>query len=329
MIRKMWVLCALLALAAVLLLGVRPSNAAILYSENFDGFTIDTALPANTANVGSGFYFVRPTTLVAASPPEGQQKLVVRSASSTGLPDEGLTSSNANWSGSQFLEWHDNAAVTGAQSNFMAVGKFAPITSSPFSFSFDFYEPSGFPATGGSPSGSGSEFTFVTGNTATGGTTDLNVNANRGVNVVFGDPNSTTSPQFLTSSPSSGNVANAYTLDAKHTLQIFGNYNTGGPLTYKGGANSVADNTYDVWLDGTRILSGQGLRNSLAQWNSFAFSIGGSAAGTDVKYIDNVVMTNDLEGVPEPSSAALIGIGVGAISITLLQKRRIGRNKTI
>ena len=310
--REMWFLFRFVLLAVVTFLGARSADAVVLYSENFEGFTIDTALPASTSNVGSGFYFVKPTTPIASTPPDGQQKLVVRSASSTGLPDEGLTSSNANWSESQFLEWHDNAATsaTGAQTNFMAVGAFAPITSSPFSFSLDFHEPSGFPGTGGSPSGSGSEFTVAIGNTAAAGTTDLNVTANRGVNVVFGDPNPTTSPQVLTvTSTGVGDVEIAYTLDTKHTLQIFGNYNTGGPLTYKG-ANSVADNTYDVWLDGTRILSGQGFRNSLAQWNSFAFAIGANVAGTDVKYIDNVVMTNDLVGPPSSVAGDYNGNGV-------------------
>src|SRR3954466_15637194 len=127
MIRENATWCrATLFVSAALLLSANQLHAAVLYSENFEGYTLDQAIPASTSNVGSGLYFVKPTSLVAANPPDGQQKMEVRSPSSAGLPDEGLTSSNANWSGSQFLEWHDAASAAG-QSNIMAVGEFAPI----------------------------------------------------------------------------------------------------------------------------------------------------------------------------------------------------------
>jgi hypothetical protein len=278
----MWTLRGLVAVAFVACLGIRSVNAIVIYSENFEGMEADLAIPFDAGNLGSGF-------VVANSDSADENKLIVRSTTSP--EGQGLTAANRTWSGSKFGEWHDNT-TTGT--SVLLVAQFAELTASPFKISFDYFEPSGYPATGGNPSGVGNSLFLATGNTST-----LNSTSQRAINLLFADPDTISTTRFQTV-PATTVLSNAATLDAKHTLELFGNLGTGGELTYKGGAESVADNTYDVWLDGTRIYDNVGYRNAITTWSRMAFAINTSAGGTDVKYFDNIVIRNEFGEATSP-----------------------------
>ena len=283
----MWSLRGLVTVAFVACLGIRFADAVVIYSENFEGMTADAAIPIDAGNIGLGF-------VVANSSSIDENKMIVRSPSS---PDgQGLTAANRGWSGNNFGEWHDN---TNDGTSGLLVAQFPSLTASPFKISFDYYEPAGYPADGGTTDGNGNIFVVVTGNT-----NSLNSTVNRAINLLFGDPILDTTEQFQTNpAASAGVLDNVATLDAKHTLEIFGNLGTGGALTYKGGLESVADNTYDVWVDGTRIFDDVGYRNSntITTWSRLGFAIGSVAGGTDVKYLDNIVIRNDLGEASPPA----------------------------
>ena len=61
---------------------------------------------------------------------------------------------------------------------------------------------------------------------------------------------------------------------------------------YKSGVESIANNTYDVWLDGTRVFDDVTFRNvaTVTTWSRLGFTFGTVPTGTDVKYIDNFVV---------------------------------------
>jgi hypothetical protein len=281
--------------------------AAVIYSENFEGMTVDAAIPASGTNIGFGF------VVASANAADPENKLVVRDASSPQV--NGLTAANVGWSGSKFGQWHDNT-TTGT--SVLLAAQFPALTASPFSISFDYYEPSGYPGTGGTPSGSGSLFTVVTGNINT-----LNTTTNRAINLIYGDPTAAppSTEQFITSpAASEGTLNNLGALDTKHTLQMFGNLGTGGTLNYMSGTESVANNTYDVWLDGVRIFNDVGYRNAIATWSRVGFVLGSSATGTDVKYLDNIVITDDLIGIPEPGGCLLIVLA--SVGLIVIRRRR-------
>jgi hypothetical protein len=261
---------------------VKHLHAEVIYSETFENMTVDAAIPIAAENIGFGFVTAN------ANVDDPENKLIVRSPSSP--PGNGLTAENAGWSGSKFGEWHDNT-TTGT--SVLLVAQFAELTASPFSISFDYYEPSGYPATGGTTSGNGNIFAVVTGNSSS-----LNSTANRAINLIYGDPTATpaSTEQFQTVPAASEGILNDLAaLDIKHTLQVFGNLGTGGTLAYMSGTESVADNTYDVWLDGVRIFNDVAYRNAISTWSRLGFAIGLSAGGTDVKYIDNILITNELD----------------------------------
>jgi hypothetical protein len=266
----------------------RQLDAAVLYSENFEGMTVDTAIPVDPGNIGFGF-------VVANSENTDENKLMVRGPSSP--QTNGLTPANVGWSGNQFGQWHDNT-IDNAGTSVLLVAQFSELTASPLSISFDYFEPSGYPATGGNPSGVGNIFAVVTGNSSS-----LNTTANRAINLIYGDPTADppSTEQFQTVPLAAEGILNDLAaLDTKHKLQFFGNLGTGNSLPYKGGTESVADNTYDIWLDGVRIFNDVPYRNAIATWSRLGFAIGSSRAGTDVKYIDNILITNDLIGPTHP-----------------------------
>jgi hypothetical protein len=282
-------------------------DAAVIYSENFESMTVDTAIPASATNIGFGF------VVAAANAADSENKLVVRDSTSPQV--NGLTAANVGWSGSKFGQWHDNTTTGTAM---LLVAQFPALTASPFSISFDYFEPAGYPATGGTPSGNGNIFTVLTGNSSS-----LNTNANRAINLIYGDPTATpaSTEQFQTVPAAAEGVRNDLgALDTKHTLQFFGNLGTGGELSYMSGSESVANNTYDVWLDGVKIFNDVGFRNSIATWSRLGFGMGTSAGATDVKYIDNIVITDDLTGVPEPGSCLLIVLA--SLGLVVICRRR-------
>jgi hypothetical protein len=274
--------------SSVLLDAANHLQAAVVYSENFEGMTVDTAIPVDPGNIGFGF-------VIANSDNTDENKLMVRGPSSPQV--NGLTAANVGWSGSKFAQWHDNT-IDGTTTSVLLGAQFPELTASPFSISFDYFEPSGYPATGGNPSGIGNIFAVVTSNS-----NSLNTTSTRAINLIYGDPTATppTTEQFQTQPAATEGVLNDIAaLDTKHKLQLFGNLGTGGSLSYKSGTESVADNTYDIWLDGLRIFNDVAYRNAITTWSRLGFAIGLSRAGTDVKYIDNILITNDLIGPTHP-----------------------------
>jgi hypothetical protein len=281
----MWTLRGLLIVAFLACCEYRSACAVVVYSEDFEGMTVDTAVPVDPGNIGLGF-------VVANGAGTDTSKMIVRNPSSP--EGNGLTTANAAWSGNKFGEWHDN--TIGSPSGLL-IAQFAPLTATPVKISFDYYEPSGFPAENGDVFGNGNILAFVTGNSNNIATT-----SNRSINLIFGDPQPGTSEQFQTNPPASaGTLDNYAPLNTKHTLEFFANLGTGDTLTYKAGVESVANNTYDVWLNGTRVFDDVGLRNvaTVTTWSRLGFTIGTAAGGTDVKYFDNIVVRSDFgEAVP-------------------------------
>ena len=321
----------LLAIALVSL-GATQTSAAILIYETFDnGFVNDGTLTGGIPGTGAaaGNYNAASATQVVTDANGGVAYTTSNSMFRTGLSGVTVASRNSS-SGSGLptgiasyplftgLARTDTAGNSGTNAYMVwNDGSSSPVTHTPvvinegshFWISFDFYEPTP------SPDGTTANFalTLSNGNPTNGSGAS---NANRLIDFRINNG-------FVAGVP--------FSMDTPHRLDIVGNVST-SPLTYGSGA-TVPGYSTDVYLDGVLIQNnallfhppGTASVPATGQVASrFGFFMGsGSGSSTQVMYVDNVILRDDLIGssfVPEPGTAGLIGIGL--VGLGMFRKRQ-------
>jgi hypothetical protein len=94
----------------------------------------------------------------------------------------------------------------------------------------------------------------------------------------------------------------AFAPDAKHHIEVIGVVGNvaGGAISYqRNGPQSVADNTYDIWVDGERLADDATFRNTFATITEFAI-LNSSASSTQTVYFDNILLRNDIPEAVTP-----------------------------
>jgi hypothetical protein len=124
-----------------------------------------------------------------------------------------------------------------------------------------------------------------------------------------------------------GPVNKVASINANEKMHIdlvgnFGPFTTYGPgLTFPGG--SVAQFTYDVYINGAPAIDDAPFRNNLASVNEVGL-VSGSGSGVETSYIDNIRVDNELP-IPEPSAFFLWALALVGFTFTNLRastKRR-------
>lgn len=321
----------LLALVLVSL-GAAQASAALLIYETFDnGFVNDGTLTGGVAATGvaAGNYNAASASQVIADASGGVAYTTSNSmfrsgiggvttasrnaSSGSGLPPgissyplfTGLTRTDtAGVSGTNaYMVWNDAASAPTAR---------APVVindNSHFWLSFDFYEP------------------IASGDTTT---------ANFALTLSNGDPangsGASGDNRLIDFRFNNGNLAGLpYSRDATHHVDFVGNVSS-STLTY-GSGMTAAPYTTDVYVDGVLFANDFAFFHapgtaSVPASSPVATRLGffqgsGSASSTQVIYIDNVILRDDLDGatfIPEPGTAGLISIGL--IALGMFRKRR-------
>ena len=110
--------------------------------------------------------------------------------------------------------------------------------------------------------------------------------------------------------------------DTNYTVQVIGN-NSASSINYnQGGVNTLAANTWDLWIGGTKV--GNNLAKAqladAANIDSFMFYGINSTGNVANLTVDNISYAN--YAVPEPQTWFLIGLGA-AIGLWNLRRRRV------
>jgi hypothetical protein len=125
------------------------------------------------------------------------------------------------------------------------------------------------------------------------------------------------------------NEGGVFSLDTTHSILIVYNYSA-NTVGYVGGSGSVAAYSYDVWIDGRRVIAGAGgpSTNSAfygvtdgVQSPGVLSSIGIAGFNDQAAefFMDNLVVYSN--AIPEPSTYAL-GAGILALGIAAYSRRR-------
>lgn len=130
--------------------------------------------------------------------------------------------------------------------------------------------------------------------------------------VVISSPNSSDTGTIAASNVGGGSLSDtnigSFDETVANALQIVFN-NSGAAIDYDlSGAQSVADNTYDVFLNGVLIADDFQLRSSSGDIEAIGFGTGGGQTGADW-VIDNL----SVAAIPEPASAVLAAVGCLAL----------------
>ena len=112
-------------------------------------------------------------------------------------------------------------------------------------------------------------------------------------------------------------LSDVFSQDNAYRVEIFSN--NGAASASYGASQSLAPNTWDLWVNST--LVGDDLAKAQlpggANIDSFMFYGEGSAGNTPKIILDNIQYSNALTIVPEPASAGLLALG-----LLLLRRRR-------
>lgn len=135
--------------------------------------------------------------------------------------------------------------------------------------------------------------------------------------VVIASPNSSSTGTIAASNQGGGFLSDTslgtFDESAANNLQVVFN-NSGAAINYSlAGSQSVADNRYDVFLNGSLIADDFQMRTSSGDVTAIGFGTGGSQTGPDW-IVDNLRVT----AIPEPSSMLLAALG----SLAMLGRRR-------
>jgi hypothetical protein len=101
--------------------------------------------------------------------------------------------------------------------------------------------------------------------------------------------------------------------------------NSGAPLTYAMGGGvtgTVADDSWDLWLGGTRQFAGVAATNGVVALAEFKLRWGG---GQGTVQLDNIALTNLAAPIPEPSTWAAL-IGAASLGVVMLARRRAAKS---
>ena len=203
----------------------------------------------------------------------------------------------------------NGTAATGTSRNKFSIYDFSDATSQ-FSLSFKLSLSGGSSGTWSLFAGNGATFS-TPGSAYTGAETFL------GLQFAFG------ASADITTSNRAGATWSTVTSDpiaqdTNYTIQIFAN-NTSGVLNYtNSGAQTIAANSYDLWVDG--VLVGDNLAKAqLAEGSaidSFMFYGENSTGNAAIIALDNITYAT---AIPEPATWVIVGICFGFV---LLKKRR-------
>jgi hypothetical protein len=286
-----------LASTSILLLNLSAANAAIIFSENFEAATAGSNI--TTANTEFK------TTASATAP-----------NSIFAVTDNGTFFGNSN----QFLRFDDSSAAVGpptVRRSFTTAPVIAALTSGSFQFSFDFYDepnatPTGFVNTS-------LRLYLSNGSGATA--------ANRAVDLqIYQDPDNTFNNVGVSALSNAGNtqapsVAAPYSQNTKYHIDVVGSLDVAGH-TYANGSESVAFQTFDLWLDGNRIADNVAFRNNITQINDITITGGSTTANRVVTMnLDNIVLfSNEITVIPEPSIC--IAAGLSLIGLVAMRRKK-------
>ncbi|MEM6822699.1 MAG: PEP-CTERM sorting domain-containing protein, partial [Verrucomicrobiota bacterium] len=167
---------------------------------------------------------------------------------------------------------------------------------------------------------SSDQFTGTTGNSFLRigfGRSGMNVASSSDGNVmgrvVLSRTGGSTSTFAVRDNTSDTTVSSNFTLQASHQVSIFANTNdsAAGGYTFSG-AQTVASNTYDVFLDGVLVADDFAFRSGSTSGENditdIGFATGGSQTTPDWLFDDITV-----SAVPEPSTYAMIIIAGGLL----------------
>lgn len=265
----------LVAASFVVLTGTAPAVAAVVFNDNFEAGVVGSAPGTPWSSIG------------ASSP------------ATTVLVKQDATGSLFGIAGNKYGEFID---TTLGGTSARADGSFSGVTNSFLTVSFDFYEISGV---GIDPTPIPPElpqsFNVQVGSnpSSTGG---------RGIDFRLSN-----GELYHTLSDSSVNSSKAtvadYQLNVKNHIDIVANFNAsaaGGDY----GFDSLANGTYDIWLNGELAANNLPFRN----FGERLASIDGIRLGTDNStvqtfYVDNVQIFNEAIVVPEPNAAVILSVG--------------------
>lgn len=103
--------------------------------------------------------------------------------------------------------------------------------------------------------------------------------------------------------------------NSTYNISIFGNNSLASVSYLNSGTNALAANTYDLWVDGTKVASALS-KSSLADLSlidSFMFVGASSTGNVATLTLDNIAYANFLEAPEPPAPVVWTGTGVGGI----------------
>jgi hypothetical protein len=261
-----------LLLAVILLNGIhRGAFAGVVFSENFEAADTDAVItPSNSVFTTTTF---------------GANATVIARVDSEVSPFFS--------SGTKYLEYLDAStglsqrlqkALPAEAADPMNAPDLKQITNSGFQFSFDFYEPIGIGPNSVRVGVSNGSFTST---------------GSRMVELVIYAPSETElgDAGYINGSGTQQNFADsAFAPDTLHHIDVIGIVGTvpGGSISYEmNGEQSVANNTYDIWVDGVRLADDATFRNTFSTITEFAI-LNSSASSQQTVYFDNIALWNEI-----------------------------------
>lgn len=148
-------------------------------------------------------------------------------------------------------------------------------------------------------------------------TTNNSTDSNANVYAKFGI-NTTTSSGFVVRDIS-GSTNGATTFGTGSTTFTWVLNNTGNTFSYlapDGSTESIANDTWDLWVGTSRQLNDRNVTTASQSMTDFKFGTGGTH--TTTASFDNFSIT----AIPEPSTYALIGLGLGGLALLRRKKNR-------
>lgn len=257
-------------IAAAIGMIARDSTAAVLLTEDFEGAAADVNITTmTTAFTGIGGLATDATVFARTD------------------------STPFFAAGTKYLEYHDSTTTASPRLQFSLPAEpvdpinaphLKQITNSGFGFSFDFFEPAGMGVSSLRVGVSNGSFTST---------------LNRMVELVLHEPSGVNHSGYIDGTKTVQNLSDtAFAVGVMHHVDIVGVVGSvpGGSISYlKDGPQSVANNSYDIWVDGVRLADNATFRNDFTVITEFAI-LNSGASSTQTVYFDNIVFRSDIPG---------------------------------